>query len=307
MGPSQLRLPTNLTQLTLPEEFNNEARESLSLLHLPSHPHTLTLGGRMEGNGLAALTLPHSLMSLNLGDDCDASWDGVVWPPHLTHLVTGQGFNQPLLNWSPPSSLTELTLGSATGYGYGWWSYPVSQLRLPPSLHKLTFSHAFNQPLTGFHFPSSLRVLCFGQRFNQSLASSAWTPPPNLDELHFPLDYDSQWNQPWTHLHLPATLRKLTLPNNFYQPIENERGECILNLPPSLTELRFGRMFNQPLRSLHLPASLRFLSIPSESAKYSLDQLPVSLPARLQCLHVWNESISNRVGLSIHIGRSFVL
>jgi len=238
-------------------------------------------------------------MSLNLGDDCDASWDGVVWPPHLTHLVTGQGFNQPLVKWSPPSSLTELILSDEDGYG--WWNLPVTQLRLPPNLRKLTIGSTFKQPLTGLQFPPSLRVLTFGWNFNQSLDRSAWCPPPSLEELHL----GGSWNRRWTDLHLPRRLRKLTLSYDFNQPIEDERGECILNLPPTLVELRFGHRFDQSLRSLHLPTSLRLLSIPCLSAKYSLDELPASLPSRLQCLEVWSESAFQTHGwLNIQTGRS---
>jgi len=279
LGASQLRLPPNLTQLTLPPGFN-DARESLTLLHLPSTLHTLRLDGTMKGNDLAALTLPHSLTSLDLGYDCDASLDDVVWPPHLTRLVIGQRFNQPLLEWSPPSSLTELILSDE--YGSGGWYLPLSQLRLPSNLHKLTFGSYFDQPLTGFHFPSSLRVLCFGRWFNQSLTASAWTPPPNLEELDLTRCWE--WDRPWTDLHLPPTLRKLTLPDRFNQPIENEQGECELHLPDTLVELRFDHQFNQSLRSLQPPASLRLLSIPCESVSYSLDQLPLSLPSRLERL-----------------------
>jgi len=152
-GPSQLRLPSNIRSLMLPVEFN-AAGESLSLLQLPFTLHTLTLGGRMEGNDLAALTLPYSLTALDLGYDCDASLDDVAWPPHLTRLVTGEAFRQPLVNWSPPASLRELTLSSEDGSG--WWNHPVSQLRLPSNLVKLSLDGRFNEPLSNVDFPPSL-------------------------------------------------------------------------------------------------------------------------------------------------------
>jgi len=285
LGASQLRIPPNLPQLTLSLLFN-EARESLSLLRLPPTLHTLRLGGAMEGNDLAALTFPASLTSLDLGDRCHASLDHVVWPPHLTRLMADSAFDQPLLNWSPPPSLTELEL--ADKYGCGWWNLPVSQLRLPPNLRKLTFGEDFNQPLTGLQFPPSLRVLRFGQFFNQSLAHSVWTPPADLEELD--MGRCQEWNRPCTDLCLPARLRKLILSKTFNQPLENEQGECELQLPETLTELRFGFAFNQSLRSLHLPSSLRYLSIPSYFANYRLDQLPSTLPSRLQCLKVYDEN-----------------
>lgn len=207
LGPSQLRLPPNLLTLILPREFN-EARESLSSLHLPPRLHTLKLGGKLEVNELAALSFPHSLTSLNLGRGCNASLNDIRWPPHLTRLITGMTFDQPLNSWSSPSSLAELVLGDE--HGNGVWNRPVTQLRLPSNLVKLEFGYDFNQPLTGLQFPHSLRVLSFGHSFNRSLARSAWSPPANLEALHLPLW--SRWNRPWTHLHLPARLRKLTLP-----------------------------------------------------------------------------------------------
>jgi len=282
-GPSQLRLPSNLTQLTLPSEFN-EVRESLSLLHLPPTLHTLQLGGKMEGNDLAALTFPASLTSLDLGDVCGASLDHVVWPAHLTCLLTGRCFTQPLVHWSPPSSLRELTLGDE--YGDSEWNLPVSQLRLPSNLRNLTFGHAFNQPLTGLQFPASLRVIRFGRHFNQSLGTDAWSPPCGLEELDMSACRD--WDRPCTDLHLPPRLRKLTLPDRFNQPLENEQGECTLSLPETLVELRFGHSFDQSLRFLHLPPSLRFLSLLGFSLPVdpSVDEPPASLPAQLQCLYV---------------------
>jgi len=285
LGPSQLRLPPNLHTLTLPDHFNDEADEPLSQLHLPGRLHTLRLGGWMEGNALAALQLPHSLTALDLGENCSASLDDVVWPPHLTRLVTGYCFNQPLLDWSPPSLLIELSLGDENGEGE--WNLPLTQLRLPSNLHKLTFGSCFDRPLTGLHFPASLRVLRFGRYFTGSLAVAAWTLPPMLEELHM----GAVWNRPCTDLHLPPTLRKLTFSDHFNQPIENEQGECTLILPATLTELRFGSHFNQSLRCLRLPSSLRFLSIPSPDASYSVDELPASLPSRLQCLEVGSESL----------------
>jgi len=143
-----MHLPAALTELNMGSliRFNhpleqirmfNEARESLVHLRLPSVLHTLRLGGKMEGKDLAALAFPHSLTSLDLGPGCDASLDDIQWPPHLTRLSLSHRFNQPLLNWSPPSSLAELTLGDKDGYG--GWNYPVSQLRLPSNLRKLTF------------------------------------------------------------------------------------------------------------------------------------------------------------------------
>jgi len=295
-GPSQLRLPANLQMLTLPYKFN-EAGESLNLLHLPSTLLTPRLGGRMEGNDLAALTLPHSLTSLELGDGCDASLDDVRWPPHLTRLVTGFAFDQPLLHWSPPSSLTELALGDE--HGNGCWNHPVSQLCLPSNLQQLSFGHAFDQPLTGLQFPASLRVLSFG-RLNQSLSSSSWSAPASLEEL----DLGGWWNRPCSDLHLPPTLRKLKLSNRFNQPVDNEHGECILHLPSTLTELRFGAYFNQSLRCLRLPRSLRLLSIPCSyhdtSTSLNRIQPPLCLPPRLQCLEVWNESALHAHGWTQH-------
>jgi len=293
-GPSQLRLPANLLTLALPCEFNSR-REPLSQLHLPPGLHTLRLGGRMRGNDLTALTLPHALTSLNLGNGCHASLDDVRWPPHLTRLVIGKGFNQPLVHWSPPSSLRELTLHGGEEFDDGW-NQPVTKLRLPANLVKLSFGHAFDRSLTGLQFPPSLRVLEFGFSFDQSLARDAWTPPRNLEELHLT---GHCWDRPCAELYLPPRLRKLTLSFPFNQPVENERGECILHLPDTLVELRLGRRFNQSLRSLHLPASLRLLSIPCPGASYTVDQLPASLP-RLQCLEVWNESAFHAQGWAQH-------
>jgi len=297
-GPSQLRLPANLTQLRLSRDFN-EAGESLSLLHLPSSIHTLTLGGVMKGNDLAALTLPHSLTSLDLLSSCNASLDDIVWPPHLTRLVTGHAFNQPLLNWSPPASLRELVLHGGAAF-VGGWNHPVSRLRLPSNLVKLSFGSAFNHPLTDFQFPVSLRALQFGWLFNQSLARDAWSPPSNLEELHL----SSRWDRPCTGMHLPTTLRKLTMPWEFNQPVENERGECILHLPDTLTELRFGSTFNQSLRNLRLPNSLRFLSLqrPHHDTSTNLNRIqpPLSLPPGLQCLEVYNESALHAQGWAQH-------
>jgi len=284
LEPTQIRLPSTLTILTLSHYFN-EARASLNQLHLPQHIQTMRLGGKMKGDDLAALTLPQSLTSLDLGDGCDASLDHAQWPPHLTRLLVGQTFNQPLFNWSPPSSLTELSLCDESGFG--WWNHPVSQLRLPPNLHKLTFGVDFNQALTGLQFPSSLRALTFGRKFKQPLGRNAWAPPPDLEELHM----GTEWNLPLTDLHLPPRLRKLTLSDKFNRSIENDEGECQLNLPSTLVELRFGCFFSHSLRSLRLPPSLRFLSVPGGSAKYSVDQLPASLPARLSCLEVWSETM----------------
>jgi len=281
LEPSQLRLPPNLQTLALSHLFNT-ARESLSLLHLSTRLHSLKLGGRIEGDELAALTLPQSLTSLDLGDGCDASLDHVQWPPHLTRLATGMTFKQPLVDWSPPSSLTELFIGDR--WGYGWWDLPVSQLRLPSNLHKLTFGSDFNQPLNGLQFPSSLRVLTFGRKFKQSLGRNAWSPPPDLEELHL----GTEWNRPCTDLHLPTRLRKLTLSRSFNQRLENERRECALKLPHTLRELRFGVNFDRSLRLLHLPPSLRLLSLPT-SHLYPRTHLPSTLPARLQCLEVHDE------------------
>jgi len=106
-----------------------------------------------------------------------------------------------------------------------------------------------------------------------------------LEEMHMGFE----WNQPCTDLHLPPTLRKLTFSQCFNRPLENAHGECFLHLPSSLTELRFGIDFKQSLRSLRLPSSLRLLSIPYPYANYTVDELPVSLPSRLQCLEVWDE------------------
>jgi len=257
LRPSHLHLRTNLQSLTLPIRFN-EARKSLRLLHLPSTLRTLTLGGPIKHKDLAALTLPQSLTALDLGDGCDASLDHVVWPPHLTRLLAGQSFKQPLAKWSPPSSLTELTLGDKNGYGL--WNHPVSQLRLPSHLQTLRFGSAFNQPLTGLRFPPSLRVLRLGFSFRRSLESSAWSPPEQLEELHL----GGKWNRSCTDLHLPTRLRKLTLSNEFNEPIENEQGECSLILPSTLTELRFGH----DLPSLTLPPSARLITLPFRSQSF---------------------------------------
>jgi len=297
-GPSQLRLPANLQVLTLSRFFNGDEEESLSLLHLPSHIHTLTLGGVMEGNALAALTFPPSLTVLDLGSECDACLGDVRWPPHLTRLVTGMMFQQPLVYWSPPSSLTELNFGGEDDFST--WNLPVTQLHLPSNLQRLTFSRLFDQPLTFLQFPPSLRVIRFGERFNQSLAAGAWTPPPGLEELIL----FGCWNRPCTDLHLPPKLRKLTLPFFFNQPVENEHGACILNLPDTLVELRFGETFNQSLRNLQLPHSLRFLSLPNSYCYNSITdnriQPPLSLPPRFQCLEVYNESAFEAQGWAQH-------
>jgi len=153
LGPSQLRLPPNLQTSILPDLFN-EAQEPLSLLHLPplSHLHTFKLGGLMKVNTLAALQLPHSLTALDLGGYCDASLSDVVWPPQLTRLVTGRSFNQPLVDWSPPPSLTELALSDEAGHG--GWHLPLSQLRLPPNLRRLTFGSFFYFAAGWLPFPS---------------------------------------------------------------------------------------------------------------------------------------------------------
>jgi len=157
--------------------------------------------------------------------------------------VTGKEFNQPLVNWSPPASLTELFIGNE--YGSGWWDHPVTQLRLPPNLHKLTFGHAFDRALSGVEFPSSLRVLQLGRNFNHSLSAAAWTPPPSLEE--FDMSRCKSWNRSWTDLHLPPTLRKLTFSDYFSQPLKDERGKCTLILPATLTErLRIQPVPTQP-------------------------------------------------------------
>jgi len=240
----------------------------------------------MEGNDLAALTLPHSLTSLDLGYRCDASLDHVVWPPHLARLIAGLAFKQPLLNWTPPASLTDLCLCSESGYGE--WNRPVADLRLPSNLRKLTFGSSFNQPLTGLHFPSSLRVLTFSAngKFNQSLARHAWEPPIHLEELTLGMD----WNRPCTEMHLPSALRKLTLSYRFNQPIASDDGKCSFMLPDTLVELRFGLEFKQSLRSLQLPPSIRLLSHPDPTPRSACD-LPSHLPPRLRLLEVWNESV----------------
>lgn len=287
---SMIRLPAKLTALSVTYPFRSSTDSPTTtftrdrLFQLPATLQTLRLGGFLNDEDFTHLTLPHSLTSLHLGQECDVSLDDVVWPPQLTRLTLGECFNQPLINWSPPPSLTQLSLGNEAGAGA--WNLPVSQLRLPVNLHCLTFGSDFNQPLSGFQFPSSLRILRFGQKFNQSLSLCAWSPPPTLEEL----DLGKKWNQACTHLHLPRRLRKLRLSDEFNQPIELNGAKSTLQLPDTLIELRFGRHFNQSLRFLHLPPSLRFLSIPNPHI-HPIPDLPPSLPPRLQCLELANEAV----------------
>jgi hypothetical protein len=86
--------------------------------------------------------------------------------------------NRPILDWHPPTSLTELEMPFS-------WNCPLTQLHLPPRLRKLTFGSSFNQPIraTEIEWPESLETLMFGDGFTQSL--NAWTPPANLTHLVF--------------------------------------------------------------------------------------------------------------------------
>ena len=203
--PQQLRLPSVLrvlspipqfhrgvdyTMLSLPESLVSALVHpvpGMENLQWPSGMRELTyadVGLCTEGNGLQLLMWNEGLEILRFTK------------------VAGQQTS--IVNWNPPSSLTELILPSD-------WNASLLQLQLPPRLRKLTFGYGWDQQIgsTDIIWPDTLEAIIFGEDFHHSLAN--WTPPPNLTHLRTPSE--KYWLSSFTarEIKVPVSLRRLEL------------------------------------------------------------------------------------------------
>jgi len=97
--------------------------------------------------------LPPTVERLVIGD-AFRHWQSLrgAWPPALTHLFCGNGFNERVQTLQLPDTLTHLNLGNE-------FDQPLTQVQWPASLRLLRLGVAFSHSLIGVRFPRALEVL----------------------------------------------------------------------------------------------------------------------------------------------------
>lgn len=269
----QLQLPPSLLRLSLPSQCNIPAAGlSLNSTHLTA----LTLPSRFN-QSLDLLVLPVSLTSLNLGSQCEQPLGPLRLPPGLRSLELATCFGLPLLDWHPPASLTELTLGK-------YWNLdPRSNLLLPPALESLRFGERFDEPLEGMVWPSTLTRLHLGAHFKRPLRDL----PATLQCLTM----SEAWNRTAADIRLPASLTSLTLEYSLASSqllLELQRLPLlrILHLQRgNMPETRFSRSKSSADIDLaYVPASVRTLVLDYSLLRHQ--KLPPRIPPHVTHVRV---------------------
>lgn len=185
-------------------------------------------------------------------------------PPHVTHLIFKDYFDELFDYDIIPITVTHLTFGIKFGQPIGKLPVSVTHLtidrflydltnKLPASITHLTFGRNFDSPI---ELPPFVTHLKFGSSFDRQIKL-----PSTVTHLKFGYHFD----QP---IKLPSTVTHLKFGKYFDQPIKLPQsiirltfGACFnqpINLPSSITHLVLGYHFHQP--TLYIPPSLTHLT-----------------------------------------------
>jgi hypothetical protein len=270
--PSVMRWPPQLRELELPI-FSDGADFSTMKL-----PETLRVIKLRDGPGLESAQWPSSLreMTCAIHPFVPLQWNGGL---AVLRLRLSR-FDRAVVDWHPPSSLTELEMPDT-------WNQPVAQLHLPPRLRKLTFGSAFDQPIQAdMKWPDTLETLTFGRGFNRSLAQ--WTPPPNLTLLRLICPHYRLVSLTTSNLRVPRSLRRLRLESHHLPLLHFSSEEwpsleslelhhaptdwSNTQLPPRLRELRLDQFSPESVESFLIrfqaPAHLQSVVVDPSKADY---------------------------------------
>ena len=140
-------------------------------------------GGTCYDRPIREVSLPPTLVHLELLGPFNDPLQGVEWPPALETLVFGELFNQSLSRDGDgengdggsgegvllPRGLKSLTLGSA-------FNQCLDDVAWPPGLAHLQLGHSFNQDIEGVRWPSTLREIYFGDLFRSPITQVRLAP-----------------------------------------------------------------------------------------------------------------------------------
>jgi hypothetical protein len=207
----------------------------------PTSLKKLTIQGQFDGS---LHGLPWNLKHLQI-NDYQSRWIEWNHVRNLTHLILGDGFDQPIDHLPP--QLLYLDLGQD-------FDQPLDHL---PStlieliLHSLVYNHNLD------YLPESLRRLNLS---HTGYSKALDYLPANLKHLQLPFDFHENLD------YLPENLQELIINGTYTRPLDH--------LPRQLRYLKFDNNNSQYAHSLdHLPLSLTWLQIP-EQCHPSLQWLP---------------------------------
>eukprot|EP01133_Synstelium_polycarpum_P012370 gene12370-14511_t len=181
------------------------------------------------------------------------------FPPRLTHLSLGHGFDSPILQGQLPHSLTHLSLGDR-------FNQPILPGQLPPRLTHLAFGRIYSHPLVAGSIPRSVTHFTCGDLFRQTLTRDLIPSVTNItvssrfETLHITSDRLSAYMDGLTDLvHNLVLIKALTgdLKSLYLENINHELHRD--NLPDTITKLRFHHAFNQKMGPGSLPRHLTHL------------------------------------------------
>lgn len=186
---------------------------------------------------LRSLTLPDTLITLNLGKSFDRSIDAADLPRALERLNLGLLFKQPLDTRVLPKSLTYLHLGH-------YYNHPLNAKDLPRSLVAIHMSSSFDQDLDTNDLPRTLVYVHLGYSFNRRLHVQGL--PRSLKTLIL----STYFSQPLDTRHLPDTLVRLEIGTYFGRKLDTS------GLPRTLRLLSVYQSYRQEMSVRDMPKDL---------------------------------------------------
>jgi hypothetical protein len=243
-----------------------------------------------EGADYATMKLPETLKKIVISF-VQPGMARVRWPSSLREMTCAMverlvplqwndglellrlsGLKEPLVDWHPPSSLTEFHLED--------WNLALTQLHLPPRLRTLSIGRTFNQPIQAddIAWPDTLETLRFGAEFNQSMVE--WTPPPSLTHLELASPAYPLRSFTADGLRVPPTLKRFSVqaistPQLHFSPAEW----------PTLEYLDLGSA-PESWSNMLLPPRLHTLRVESDIPNARLESFLDDFrpPAHLECI-----------------------